>query len=123
MSEIAVASSGGQAIFPVVIKIAETHPDLRSGLAAEVTFQFDASTDGRGIVLPVASVMRSPEGTFVFLAVPGGNNGEAIVNRRPVVLGELSQSGIEIQDGLEKGDLVITAGVSVIRDGQRVLIR
>jgi len=34
----------------------------------------------------------------------------------------LSQFGIEIVAGLSVGDFVITAGISVIREGQRVLV-
>jgi multidrug efflux pump subunit AcrA (membrane-fusion protein) len=45
-----------------------------------------------------------------------------VVRRRAVTLGELSQLGIEVVEGLDIGDRVITAGISVIRDGQRVLI-
>ena len=41
---------------------------------------------------------------------------------REVALGELTRIGVEVLDGLAPGDRVITAGVSVIRDGQRVLI-
>jgi len=71
--------------------------------------------------VPVAAIMRSPEDTFVFIAELDKDN-EALVTRRSVTLGELSQSGIEILDGLVAGDRVITAGLSVIREGQRVLI-
>jgi RND family efflux transporter MFP subunit len=121
VSEIAVASTGNQAVFPVVIKIVEKHAALRSGLAADVTFQFDTSAQSKGIVVPVAAIMRSPEDTYVFIAEFDTDN-EALVTRRTVTLGELSQSGIEILDGLTAGDRVITAGLSVIREGQRVLI-
>jgi len=121
VSEIAVASAGNQAVFPVVIKIVESHAALRSGLAADVTFQFDTSAQGIGIVVPVAAIMRSPGETYVFIAELDEDN-EALVTRRTVILGELSQSGIEILDGLVAGDRVITAGLSVIREGQRVLI-
>ena len=121
VSEIAVASAGNQAVFPVVIKIVESHAALRSGLAADVTFQFDTSAQGNGIVVPVAAIMRSPGETYVFIAELDKDN-EALVTRRTVILGELSQSGIEILDGLVAGDRVITAGLSVIREGQRVLI-
>jgi len=121
VSEIAVASTGNQAVFPVVIKIVEKHAALRSGLAADVTFQFDTSAQSKGIVVPVAAIMRSPEDTYVFIAEFDTDN-EALVTRRTVSLGELSQSGIEILDGLTAGDRVITAGLSVIREGQRVLI-
>ena len=123
ISEVAVASAAGSAAFPVVISVNGSHPSLRSGLAADVTFQFDSAPDHAGVVvLPVSAVINDPDGTFVFVAEPAEVEGEAIVRRRAVVLGELSQSGIEILDGLQVGDRVVTAGVSVIRDGQRVLI-
>ena len=123
VSEVSVASAAGSAAFPVVIKISGTHPSLRSGLAADVTFQFDsAASQSGGVVLPVTAVINRPEGTSVFVAEPAEVAGEAVVRRRAVTLGELTQSGIEIADGLEVGDRVITAGISVIRDGQRVLI-
>jgi len=123
ISEIAVASTRGSAAFPVVIDILGSHPSLRSGLAADVTFQFDsaASQDG-GVLLPVSAVIKDPTGAFVFVAESVETEGEALVRRRDVTLGELSQSGIEIVAGLEVGDRVITAGISVIRDGQRVLV-
>lgn len=123
VSEVSVASVEGSAAFPVVIKIEGSHPSLRSGLAANVTFQFDSADDeGGGIVVPVSAVVNDPEGTFVYVAVPADIEDQATVQRRDVRLGELSQSGIEIVDGLELGDRVIVAGISVIRNGQRVLL-
>ena len=122
ISEVAVASTAGSAAFPVVIKITGSHPLLRSGLAADVTFQFYSAAAQGGVVLPVAAVIRDPQGTFVFVAEPAEVADEAVVRRRAVTLGELSQSGIEVAEGLQLGDRVITAGISVIRDGQRVLI-
>ena len=123
ISEISVASASGSAGFPVVIEIDEQDPALRSGLAANVTFQFDSANGSSGtVVIPVAAVINDPDGTFVFVADPSGSEGEAIVTRRPVDAGELSQLGIEIVNGLEVGDFVITAGISVIREGQRVLV-
>lgn len=122
ISEVAVASGAGSAAFPVVIEIIGSHPSLRSGLAADVVFQFDSTAAQGGVVLPVTAVISDPGGTFVFVADAADVEGEAHIQRRAVVLGELSQSGIEITDGLNVGDRVVTAGISVIRDGQRVLI-
>lgn len=123
ISEISVSSASGSAGFPVVIRLVEKHPALRSGLAANVTFQFDsAAASGAGVVIPVNAVINDPNGTFVFVAVLSGSDGEATVTRRPVGVGELSKYGIEIVAGLSVGDFVITAGISVIREGQRVLV-
>ncbi len=122
ISEIAVASAAGSAAFPVVIKIIGSHPSLRSGLAADVTFQFDSSSSEGVFVLPVDAVVKDPNGTFVLIAEASEADDEALVRRRAVTLGELTQSGIEVVEGLAVGDRVITAGISVIREGQRVLI-
>lgn len=121
VSEVAVASAAGTAGFPVVIRLLEYSAALRSGLAADVSFLFDTSAADGTFVLPVSAVINNPDGTYVYVAEPGGD-GEAIVRRRPVRLGELTQLGIEIMEGVSIGDRVITAGISVIRDGQRVLL-
>lgn len=117
-----ISTAGSSAAFPVVVLVNEKHPSLRSGLAAEVTFQFDLPSEGSSYVLPVAAIINDPGGTFVFIAKPDGAGGEAVVTRREVVLGELTRIGVEVLEGLAPGDRVITAGVSVIREGQRVLI-
>lgn len=122
ITEVAVASVGGAAAFPVVIKVNEPHASLRSGLAADVIFQFDTVARGGSVVLPLAAVIRGPSGTYVYVAEPAETEGEAIVRRREITVGDLTQSGVEVVDGVSAGDRVVTAGVSVIRDGQRVLI-
>ena len=117
-----VSTAGSSAAFPVVVRVHEKHPALRSGLAADVTFQFDTPTVGNAFVLPVSAVVRNPDGTFVYLAQPATTSGEAEIERRTVTLGELTDDGIEILDGLSPGDRVVTAGVTIVREGQRVLI-
>ena len=122
VTEVAVAASQAAAGFPVVVQVNETHPSLRSGLAADVTFQFGTGAAGYAPVLPVDAIVNDPGGTYVFIAEPAETAGEAVVRRRDVDLGELTQLGVEVTEGLSVGDRVITAGVSVIRDGQRVLL-
>lgn len=121
VSEVAVASAAGSAGFPVVIQIEQQSPSLRSGLAADVTFFLDEDNSGGTFVVPVSAVVNGQDGTYVYVAEPS-SDGEGIVRRRDVRLGELTQLGIEIVDGVAIGDRVITAGISVIRDGQRVLL-
>ena len=42
------------------------------------------------------------------------------MQRREVTVGALGDAGLEIVSGLAEGDSVVTAGVSRIRDGQKV---
>lgn len=112
-----VAQSGST--FPVIIRIEGNQPQLRSGLAAEVTLEFGSSDAEEVILVPLTAVVNEPDGSFVFLAEPAGD-GQAMVVRRAVGLGDLTEDGMEIRSGLSPGDLVITAGTSVIREGLRV---
>ena len=120
VTEVGVTSAGG-ATFPVTLIVKEKHSQLRSGLAAEVTFIFPIKTQGPPrIYLPPVAVGQDRTGRFVFVLEPGDDPGEAIVHRRPVTVGELTSMGLEITSGVKPGNKVVTAGMSVIRDGLHV---
>ena len=118
-----ISTAGSAAVFPVVVRVNEDHPSLRSGLAADVTFQFGSAALEATFVLPLSAIINDPDGVYVYIADAGEVEGEALVARRPVQLGEMTENGIEVVDGLAPGDNVIIAGVSVIRPGQRVLVQ
>ena len=118
-----VSTAGNAAVFPVVVRVVEEHESLRSGLAADVTFEFSTSTLDNTFVLPLAAIINDPDGVYVYIAEPGEIAGEALVRRRSVELGELTEDGVEVVGGLNPGDAVIIAGVSVIRPDQRVLVQ
>lgn len=69
--------------------------------------------------LPAHAILEDRESRFVYVAVPVTDS-EAVVESRRIVIGELSDSGIEIIRGLEQGDRVITAGMSQLTEGQPV---
>ncbi|MCP3687596.1 MAG: efflux RND transporter periplasmic adaptor subunit [Gammaproteobacteria bacterium] len=119
VTEVSVTSNN--ATYPVTLVLNESHPKLRSGLAAEVAFQFGGNTDSQTqLYLPAVAVNEDSEGRFVFILEPGNAENIAIVKRRPVQIGELTSLGMEITSGVEVGNKVVTAGISVIRDGLRV---
>lgn len=124
VSEVGVSASGSA--FPVTVAIEGTHPRLRSGLAAEVRLQFAEPpsldehvadrTSSERFLVPLSSLVKDGEGSFVFV-LEGSQDGRATVHRRQVVLGELTDQGVEVLSGLRAGDRVVTAGTSVMRDG------
>ena len=124
VTEVGGVAEGGASVFPVVVKLLDSNAGsgLRAGLAAEVTFSF-ASNDGANThLLPLSAVIKGSDGTFVFVAEPQQDK-RAVVRRKVVQLGELTENGVQVLQGLERGDRVITAGISVIRDGQQVLMQ
>ena len=120
VTEVGFASGGGASTYPVVVALERLDDALRPGMAAEVTVQFSAAT-GPGLAVPASAVINDERGTFVFVAVPADDD-RATIERRDVQIGELTEAGVEITAGLTEGDRIVTAGTSVIREQQIVLL-
>jgi hypothetical protein len=75
--------------------------------------------------LPSQAVLEDAAGRFVFVAVPLDDeerNGVALIERRNVTVGDISSFGIQVLSGLSNGEQVVTAGMSQLSPGQRVLL-
>ncbi len=117
VSEVGVAATG--AAFPVVLRL-DGADGVRPGLAARVNFAF--RREEVAAVLPTVSVGEDEKGRFVYTVVDGDKVGVGLIRRRPVEVGALTSQGLEVVSGLSSGDRVVTAGVSVVRDGMKVRI-
>jgi multidrug efflux system membrane fusion protein len=108
--------------FPVTIRLTEEREEVRAGMAAEVRFDFEESEEEAArILVPGVAVGEDREGRYAFvLEEVEGGFGRAV--RRRVEVGDLTPEGLEILDGIQEGDLLVTAGVTRITDGQRVAV-
>lgn len=123
--EVGVSSTETATTFLVSVQLNQSNSSLRSGLAAEVTFSFASNVKQEVYLVPLAAIINDLNGPFIFMAEPvtdADASDQALVRRQSVQLGELTEDGMEILNGLNVGDRLITSGVSVIRDGQRVLL-
>ncbi len=119
ISEVGVSASRMTNAFPVIIKLIKSYPEILPGMIAEAAFSFEASGGKERFIIPSVAVVADRSGRFVYIAEPAGD-GLALARRREVTVGELTPEGLEIFEGLQDGDLVITAGVSKIKDGMKV---
>lgn len=119
ITEVGVASGGLATTFPVTVRLRETPPDILPGMAAEVAIGFETGDGRERILVPPFAVGEDPRGRFVFVAEPG-DEGLATARRRNVEVGDLTGEGLEILEGLEESELLITAGISRIEDGMQV---
>ena len=117
--EVGVAATGFATTFPVTVRLNSADSSIRSGMAAEVAFRFESGDQRERIIVPAVAVAEDRQGRFVFVVQPA-NGDTAIVKRTNVEIGELLSDGLEVFAGLTDGDLVVTAGVSRIQDGQKV---
>ena len=98
--------------------------EIKSGMAASVTFDFsDAkSVADNSLVIPVKAVGEDGKGRFVFIITSkDGTTGR--VNKRQVELGELTTEGFKVISGLANGDKIATAGLQTLLDGQAVRLK
>lgn len=121
VTEVGVASVGGATTFPVTVRLTEGQDEVRAGMTADVTFILERSEGEAKYALPTSAVGEDHEGRFVYKVEKTGG-GLGTVHRSPVKVGELLSTGIEIYEGVEPGDLVVTAGVSRIYDGLEVRV-
>lgn len=112
--------------FPVVVKLDETDPSIKAGMAVEISMEF-AVPLGQGFTLPLSvlpfdgkldprKTPSEPRGTEVFVYNPK----DSTVNRRKVLVAGVRENAIIIVDGLSLGERVAAAGVSFLREGQTV---
>ena len=84
-----------------------------------MTFSLKSESKASRLVVPVNCVAEDQTGRFVYTVVEP-EEGAAVVSRKTVTVGELTSDGLEITDGLENGDLIVTAGISKLMDGMKV---
>jgi RND family efflux transporter MFP subunit len=119
VTEVGVASTGFATTYPVMVRLVETDPDIRSGMAAEVSFTFKATSNRDCFIVPPVAVGEDRLGRYVFV-VTGADSGFGIIQKKSVEIGELTTDGLEVMEGLKDGDYLVTAGVSQIQDGLKV---
>jgi membrane fusion protein, multidrug efflux system len=125
--------------FPATVKELDTRADMRTstyrvvlslprpdegnilpGMSANFIPAYDVVTSRPVHLLPVEAVHGTPDGrAFVWLLNPKGST----VEQRLVRKGRLSGRQIEILEGLQAGDRLVTLGGASLADGMAVRVR
>ena len=122
VTEASPALDVNTATYPVRVTIVNPSDEIKSGMAANVTFHFnDAIDESKKLIAPMTAVGEDSNGNFVFLITENQNS--VVVNKKPVKIGDLTPQGFEILSGLEKGQKIATAGLQTLLDGQKVKLQ
>lgn len=104
------------------VMAAPTDINLLPGMSARVLAEnISDGKELKDVYVPPHSVLEDGQGRFVYLAIET-STGKAEVQRRGVVVGDLNENGLQVLQGLDVGDKVITAGMSKISQGLAVSI-
>lgn len=124
VTEIGAKAESGNA-FPVKVELAETPPEIRAGMTAEVSFNFGETSDISVYLIPVSALdvriplesekmVQGEAPVFIF------NTEKKTAEKRMVTIRDVRGNQLEVIKGLNTGDIVIVAGVPFIHDGQSV---
>jgi RND family efflux transporter MFP subunit len=107
--------------FPVVVRLEDSVAGLNAGMSVEVAIQEPLIGGGKGFLLPLTVLY--PEGgkdlknvatVFVY------DDPSSAVKKRQITVGGVRDNNLVVTAGVAPGDLVASAGVSYLVDGQKV---
>jgi len=122
VNEVGISAVQGGSTFPVTVTLDEPYSgELIAGLSADVVFSLanNSRAGGAALTVPSFAVSENESGPYVYV-LDLIDEDRATVNMQPVVVGSVRGDSIEIASGLVPGMYVVTAGVSVLRDGMEV---
>jgi RND family efflux transporter MFP subunit len=122
VSEVGTRADVGNA-FTVKADFVERISELRPGMTAEVRFNIPRFAEGpvdyQGLMIPFSAVRSERDNAFsVFIYDPETST----VRRRPIQPGGVRENDVAVLEGLVPGEVIATAGVSFLRDGQKVTL-
>jgi RND family efflux transporter MFP subunit len=120
VTEVGTRAGVGNA-FPVKTGLVDPPAGVRPGMTAEVFFSLgregESVREFEGFMIPMAAALAEPENRFAVFVY---DRESSTVSKRPIRTGGVRDNQIAVLEGLSEGDIIATAGVSFLRDGQTV---
>jgi RND family efflux transporter MFP subunit len=110
--------AGGANAFPVKVTIEADNPRIRPGITAEVILLLGDEQDETAYLIPIEALAPggSESKSYVFVFDPETST----VKKTAIESGSFRANNIVVNKGLRAGDIIAAAGVSFLRDGQKV---
>ena len=122
VTEVAPAVDTNTSTYPVRVTVTNPSDKIKSGMAADVTFDFgNRKANNSILVVPANAVGEDSNGRFVF--VVESERDVTKVKKRQITIGNLTAEGFEVTSGLKAGQKIATAGLQTLLDGQEVRLQ
>lgn len=115
VDEVSPSADPRTGLFPVKLTIENRDGQVKPGMVANVIIPLERH--GSALVVPTNAVINDKGDTYVYVVEKG------VARKRKVNTGIRSEQYIEIIDGLSVDEVVITTGVDLLVDGERVVVR
>ncbi len=101
-------------MYTVKVELDNRDGKIKSGMMAEVSFTLSRAEEA--VLLPRKAVIEKDNETYVYIVENG------VAKKTAVVLGIEAEDTVEITEGLQKGDAVVTKGQTYLSNGEEVNI-
>ena len=119
VSEISRVAGGANA-FPVRVLIDTDNPRIRPGITAGVTLLLGEGQNETAYLIPTGSLLAGADESSGFVFV--FDSSTSTVRQTAVTFAGVRESSVIVRSGLQTGDVIAAAGVSFLRDGQKVIL-
>jgi multidrug efflux system membrane fusion protein len=87
-------------------------------MAANVTFDFASENQSEYLIVAARAIGEDQDGNFAFVLEQ--ENDYYVAKRTTLKIGQLTPQGFEVLEGLEEGQLIVTAGLQTLLNGMKV---
>lgn len=113
--EVSPVADAVSRTYKIRISLINPPAGMNLGMTANVAIA-NTTTNQQGVSIPLTAIYQTSDIPNVWIIKEG------IVSLRPVKVGEFGDGTIQILEGLQGGETIVTAGVQKLREGQRVRI-
>lgn len=114
LRELSPIADAATRTYTARIALVDTPPEIRLGMTAYV--RFVASVANPRIKVPLTALVREGDATALWVVEQGA------VRLAPVKLSGVSGNELLVDSGVSSGQTVVTAGVNLLKPGQKVTI-
>lgn len=111
--EIAPMADKVSRTYKVRMSLINPPQEVKLGMTATVSVN-GMSTEQGTVSIPLAAIYQNGQVPNVWVVNDG------VTNLRPIQVGNFGNDQVEVIAGLHKGDIIVTAGVHKLREGQKV---
>jgi RND family efflux transporter MFP subunit len=122
VSAISPAADPKSRVYSVEVTVPNPRDQLKSGMIASLALEGEM-LPGTVLAVPLSAVIRDPQNPQAFAVLLAEGSGDpATVQARTVQLGDAYGNMIQVLGGVKRGERVVTAGATLVKNGDRVRI-
>ncbi|MBP1763756.1 MAG: efflux transporter, family, subunit [Firmicutes bacterium] len=100
--------------YKVRISLVNSIPEIKLGMTASVEIGAFAGQQPTTLYIPLAAIYQTGQSPAVWIV------GDGVVELRPIRTGDFGDGKVQVLEGLKDGDVIVTAGIHKLKEGQKV---